>query len=72
MDKQDKTAEEQLRRSSFTISVAAENGTQGNVHWRSDECVTLSSALSVTAELEAKIKELEERLQFYADKNQNQ
>lgn len=48
---------EELKRSAFTISVAAESNGMGNVHWRSDEYVTLSGALAVLASYKAELRE---------------
>lgn len=54
---------EELKRSAFTLSVAAESNGMGNVHWRSDEYVTLSGALAVLASYKAELREKMDQMQ---------
>ena len=57
---------EELKRSAFTISVAAEAHGRGDVHWRSDEYVTLSGALAVLSSYKAELREkVEMEKEFY-------
>ena len=46
---------EELKRSAFRLSLAAEANGQGNVRWRSAEYVTLSGALAVLASYKAEL-----------------